>query len=1412
MRGFGYLFLSLLFNVLFSFSWASSQTDDLLAQKRGDEWVIGVPQGGYPPFIFEHRPLQFSGPLYELTARMADEAGSLVRYVSYQDYQDAQNALQLGHVDALFGIAPSSSIHPKISATVQLGSYGSAILMRTPDLTLSLTQAKKMRWVCVEGFGLCDGLLQLGITNVTPVDSQEEAVYMVKLGMADAYLDLGPVMARLMQKWSTKMGIIIPRWLFASNLTMLTATQNPALSQQLQRAYQQIPVTDARLKLQQEDSRFKVGLLLQDRELAWLKQRNQRIRFAVAPHFTGLSEINEQGELNGYVADLMRLLTLRSGIQFELVATKTWQQSLDLLARKEIDLLPTMAPLKERQQFAQFSSPYLKLNSYVAAKKGAKPLTSLSQLKQALVGGVRSSYEASLIKGFGGQLIEAANQNDLLHLLDQGKAHYVLLTMTNLGQQSMRGFHEKYQVVAHFPQFDIPIAMASVLGEPEIASIVEKLLLTISDEEWGVLERRWLNVSVNVASDFSRFYKWLALFVAVVLIASGFIWLWGRSLRKQIHQRQIVENKLNEQLLFIQTLLDSLPAMVVLRDARQQVRLCNQVYRRTFLRQLANGQWEDFQHLPDAVKESVLADERRIWQTQQEMEGESHSHRPDGSLRHVIYAKRPYFGPDGIMQGVLTVLTDVTRIREAEERTERAQVLLTQITDSMPGIVYQYLWQGPRQGRFLYASKGTQAILGISHEALMKAKLNSHIFGLNPQERADFADKVANHAADMSPIDLEVNIQAEVGWRYLQVRGNFSRNKLGELLLNGTIQDISALKQQQNELRQVRANAEQAMQARSRFLATMSHELRTPISGMHGMLELLQLSDLDEDQRYLLRNVVTSTNNLLYLVNDILDFSKMEAGQLQLHLQSTRLAPLICDAIRGHATLAHSKGLAVKLNWGKEVPSEACIDGLRIGQVISNLLNNAVKFTEQGSITITVSYEQGQLSIAVSDTGIGISQDKQGSLFTPFEQLESDINRRFGGTGLGLAICQQLVSLMGGRLNLTSEAGKGACFDFTIVLTEPKTHPPALVNSHWWLLSEDAVLGLALENLGAQVTVISGDDLDSLDAGLLLAELHLLLHHWGEQWPLQLKARGLKGIITSADEALRSRISELNWWRLGTSPLYPDLLQESCLELLSHQLSHTASPFHRTLHGRVLVADDHLINRELLTRQLTMLGLDARVVGDGQQAWQAWHQEPFVLLLTDCHMPVMDGYTLTQALREQGIRTPIIGVTADTSEVARSRMMAVGMNEMLFKPYSLETLYQLLIKWLPTGEVSLGAHEERATQVLQERERWLQLFGDESFAQQMAREYLQANAQDLTALVHALAPLKEVQVLAIAHRIKGAARMVGLQVIADQACAIEQATRLNQINGLNDLVDELHQLMTNIANDIGSWLDETSRH
>lgn len=1376
-----------------------------------EELVIGVPFGGYPPFLYEQPNQHYTGPLEELASRIAAEMGVSLRYIPYNSYEDAYTALNSRQINALIGIELDALKPEEMIHIGYLGSYPHAILMRHPDQRLTLEQARELRWVCIRGFGSSNELAQLQMPHVTELESRDEATYMIKLGVADAYLALEPIIAMELARLPASMGSVIPDWIPDSALTIATSTHDPALTARIRQAYQRIPVEDARLRLNQKERRFKARLLLEPDEVALLQQKNKVIRFAVIPSLTGISELDDEGRLHGYTADLIKLLSQRSGIRFELKPTSTWLESQTLLQQHKVDLIPLIAPLSKREAFASFSSPYVNINTYVVARHGARPLTSSAQLKGRQIGVLSDSYEAHLVGVHGANAIEVDKDTELLTLLDTGKAEYVLLTMTHLGQQLKKGFNDKYQVALSSPEFSVPISMGVDISQPELLRIMNKLLLAITEEEWQLLERRWLNVSVNTKPDYRLVYKWLALGGAALLTCGLLVMLWAYSLRRQIAQRKIAEGKLNEQLLFVQTLLNSLPTMVALRDSEQRITLCNQAYRDTFL-VASNGEVpDDLPNMPESVRKRVLEEERRVWQSGQALEGAGSSLHADGTPFHMIYAKRPYRDPDGNMRGVLTVLTDVSRIKEAEERAREAESRLTQITDSMPGVVYQYLWLGPGKGRFLYASQGANEMVGVSQHLLLNANSGGEVFGFPEQAEQEFIRKVASHAETLSPIDLEVKVERPEGERYLQVRGNFVREEPQGLLLNGVVQDITALKLQEHELREARAYAEQAMQARSRFLATMSHELRTPISGMHGMLELLQMSELNDDQRYMVRSVVTSTHNLLYLVNDILDFSKIEAGQLQLHYQASRLQTVICDAIRGHATQAHSKGLKVTLTWDQHVPDRADIDGVRVGQVISNLLNNAVKFTEQGEIAIRVSYQHEQLAISIRDTGIGIAEEKQGLLFTPFEQVESDINRRFGGTGLGLAICDQLVRKMGGQLTLTSKAGEGSRFRFTVPLANPQWDAPPLAGTEWWLFSSDANLEAAMRRLGARLRHLDASQLTRSLEGLLLADQQWLEQALGSEWQDWLQQVSLRGIIASPGEALRCRIGGQLWWRLGLSPLYPDLLLESCLALLQERVAPVQPALVGKLGGRVLVADDHPVNRALLARQLTTLGIEALVVEDGEQALRAWQGQPFSLLLTDCHMPVMDGYALTKALRAAGVTAPIIGVTADTSEEAHARMMEAGMSDMLFKPYPLDSLRQLLAHWLaesvPVGSATVTAVDDGLTV---QSERWLTLFGDEQTARAMAAEYLDSNRQDGAHMMAELASHDFGALVETAHRIKGAARMVGLQELASEAARLESVARLKQLDELDELTGKVQLLMTAIAHDIGLWLDEKS--
>lgn len=1381
-----------------------------------DELVIGMVSVDWPPYLYADGRGNFQGPLNDFADLLAGRMGLPLKYKGYPDYVRAQRALQEGEVDLLLGVTPVQSASAQLLTSLDIMGVPRGILQVRSQIGSALTVAREWRWVCIRGFGACDELSRLGMKQIEQADNADEAAVLVKRGLVDAYLADLPTLLRLQhQRQHSELLVSTPAWVPATRLALILPTREVGLLALSRRILASIPDSE-RWRLLETGGGIDYGkldgprqTLFSPEELDWLA-RHPTLRYGVAPHWPAVSEMDPRGKLTGFVADLLKLVSERSGLDFELVPTQDWQETIALFSQNKLDFIPAITPTDERRGLMLFTPEYAFIHRVIAARQGTPEIEGPAALRGQAVGMVAGSVEKLLLDKVGATIVTAANDSQLLPLLDSGRVDYVVMNVTTLEQALKKGFSDRYQVVLSGSDLRVPVAMAAHKQDPMLQQILTKALLSVRPDELARLEHKWMSLTIQTGIDPGKVLLWSSLGAGIFLFCVLMFVGWNRTLRRQIAQRQQAERQLSEQLTFVQTLLDSLPNMVVLRDKTPRITLCNQAYRDAFIRE---GEDEVLQpgSLFPAERERVLREEREVWQSGETLEGAGYSRHQDGSSFHVIYSKQPYRSQNGEMLGVLTVLTDVSRIKEAEARARQAEVRLTQITDSMPGIVYQYLWIGPGKGRFLYVSQGAGEMLGMSDEQVRAMASGGEIFGFTEAALQDFVSKVAHHAESLAPLDLEVKVDREEGARYLQVRGSFVRQEEG-LILNGVIHDITALKRQELELRDARAVAEQAMQARSRFLATMSHELRTPISGMHGMLELLQMSQLDDDQRYLLRNIATSANSLLYLVNDILDFSKMEAGQLQLHYHTCRLASVICDVIRSHATLAYGKGLNVTLAWEAEVPDQASLDEIRVGQVISNLLNNAVKFTEEGAIAIRVGYRDNRLQLVVQDTGIGIAADKQQHLFTPFKQVESDITRRFGGTGLGLAICHQLSQKMGGELVLESESGVGTRVTFSVPLRECQWHLPPLAEQEWWWLGEDETLQAAMAQLGARLRPLPSEGWQYLAGGRLIAEERSLEQRLGSDWQQHLLQSPLKGIVLSAKEALRSRMNSDAWWRLGLSPLYPDLLLETCHQLAGKGVPQPAQLQVDKLQGRILVADDHPVNRALLARQLAILGIEAVLVEDGEKALRAWQGQDFSLLLTDCHMPLMDGYSLTRALRAAGESAPIIGVTADATETASAQMLAAGMNDMLFKPYNLETLRQTLLRWLPeaaeVGAAPLPAREAPDDPLLLSASHWTSLFGDAAVAREMALEYLASNRQDGAEMALALARQDTQGLVEIAHRIKGAARMVGQSALASEAAQLEAAARLKQLGRLDELSQTVQALMDGITSEIGTWLDE----
>jgi len=675
------------------------------------------------------------------------------------------------------------------------------------------------------------------------------------------------------------------------------------------------------------------------------------------------------------------------------------------------------------------------------------------------------------------------------------------------------------------------------------------------------------------------------------------------------------------------------------------------------------------------------------------------NYRKDGRTYWLDIEAQPLHDTTGQVTGFMAIEADISDRKEAELKLAASESLLRNLTDHSPGAFFRFEVKPDGASAFTFLSEGFSPLFGVPREAVLLNPMMAFA-SVDPIDRAAVRASLDKAIAKGHAWQHTYRLSLpDGGLRWVTASTTAARQPDGTKTWVGAITDIT-------ELQQVRFAAEQANVAKSQFLAMMSHEIRTPMNGVIGMTSLLLDTSLSTEQREFTEVIRTSGESLLSLINDILDFSKIESGKFDLENEVFNLHDCIEGTLDLLATRAAQQGLDLLYEIADGVPADVRGDGARLRQILLNLLGNALKFTKRGEVELTVrpgppaaAGETCVLAFAVRDTGIGIPPEGQARLFQSFSQVDASTTRKYGGTGLGLAISKRLAELMGGTMGVTSTAGQGSTFHFTIRVQTVRagsrpfipTGRPQIQGRRLLVVDDNAasrrMLGVLAEKWGLGVRMVDGGSaalellaagerfdfaildmqMPQMDGEVLATEIHRRL---GTAAPKLLLLSSLGRGRASLPPGLFAAVLH--------KPAKPSQIFDALARLTGAEpatpvlLAAPAAPPEAARPEIILLAEDNSVNQRVAVLMLAKLGYRVEVAGNGLEVLAALQSRPYDIVLMDVQMPEMDGLETTRRIRQAAPGVPaypwIIALTANALPEDRELCLAAGMNDYLSKP------------------------------------------------------------------------------------------------------------------------------------------------
>ncbi|HHQ4520622.1 TPA: response regulator [Aeromonas veronii] len=1230
-----------------------------------------------PPYL-----LAGGGLLKDRIARLAAVLPVPLKVQELPDWQAVRDALQHGRCDLVPHVGPLSTVMPDMLVSLAMMETDAAILYRG-----DLEHATFLVPAATSSGRMLKALYPNAVIRELP--KGEDLYSALESGKGNAYLGDYLQLRYLMREFPVD-GLRLRRLLGDERVVSyrLMMRAEPQLARLIDTAIRYMPAGSLYADLGRyldQGSLYVNQLHFSDTEQAWLSGRGRTVRLVVNPDLMPYSGVNELGEAKGWSADVLRWVTQETGLKYQLVPASSKTEAVEKLRRGEADMmagLPESPALTDEFIFSRTIS----LNRFALISKRKLVADHITQLKRQRILVPESLYDPSLLALLGDQeWLRTDSLEQGLAAIKQGKADAMLSELYQLQYPQRTNLLEGLDIEELEDRFGLGFAINR--DQIELAGVMDRNLMALTSTQIDELNQRWRRLLVvqQPGVSYAAWFGSIAMALLISGIVIGGIWRSRQQLAREVAQRHAAEKALAIESELRETMFQALPVPVYLRNSQGKVIKSNKQGRRLALRYSQQLMLPPVQ--PQKSEGELVLGEQVF-----------------AYVQHPLRLDKQAPATD------LIALSDISVLREQARFLRQAERRLRALTNTVPGVVLQFMFERRGVGAIEFISRGSYELLGLASKQIRREPKQVLELLEREDRRLVQRDMFAMLLAG-KPFAFTLRYHHPTkGERWLQLYGR-GRSQPQGWRVYAVMQDVTARVEQDHALQHSHEQAQQAVQAKGRFLAAISHEIRTPMNAMLGLLEWLASTPLSREQDSALARVRQAGDELLGLLNDVLDFSRNENSKLSLSPQPTDFTELCEHVAAVHWSKARSKRLQLRLRLDPALPALLTIDPHRVRQVLHNLLSNAIKFSLRGEVVLWTELSDATVRFGVDDEGPGITDKMRPTLFMPFEQFAVEGQLRAPGTGLGLAICKQLLEQMGGLIDVEGRPGGGSRFFCELPLQRVQQE------MDW----QPRVRQLSLSLPPDEVLVVTpwlyrfGIHVDSRAVDLLQAEKdEESLYHWSWQG-----ASWVPGTIISLFQPRISSEQPLGDMQPG-------------------------------LGMRVLLVEDHDVNRELISLQLGQLGASVVSAANGQLALDMLAKHQVDLVLTDLQMPVMNGAELCRALRQSSrwASLPIYVITADLSELAARELQSCGCDGHLDKPVALKELATLLRRIVREGRSSADIVPVPSL-----------------LTKELVSLYLDATRDDLAELQRCCTEEDEVGVNAALHKLKGAARMVGASAL-----------------------------------------------